>query len=368
MTAWLRERRAILAVAIGSRVLVLAAAAADHWLHWPKGPPPVHGASTAHTLSILSYWDGAWYRTVAEQGYLLIPGRQSDPAFFPLFPIVLRGLNGLGLSFLTSGLLVANVAFVVGIVAFYEVSRRLLPLDVARTSAMLAALFPMSFVFSMTYPESLVFAALALALVFALDGRWTLSAVAGAAAALGRPEAIFFALPLVAIAIGRARASGRVAGGRAIGAAVAPVASVATFPLYLGWALDNVSAWSHAQRAWGRAFSLDGIVDAFQQLHEPGYTPWLWRDVAFCLIYVGLLAAARRVGISWPWLVASAALVLLPLASGTFMSEARFGLLALPVYWGGAALARRRIVRLPVLVVSAALLVAGTMTIPLANP
>src|SRR5205809_890156 len=178
-------------------------AAADHRLHWPKGPPPVHGASTAHTLSILSYWDGVWYRTVAEQGYLLIPGRQSDPAFFPLFPIVLRGLDGLGLSFLTSGILVANGAFVVGILAFYELSRRLLPLDVARMSAMLAALFPMSFVFSMTYPESLVFAALALALVFALDGRWTLSAIAGAAAALGRPEAIFFALPLVAIAIGR---------------------------------------------------------------------------------------------------------------------------------------------------------------------
>src|SRR6185436_7447932 len=196
MTAWLRERRAILAVAIGSRVLVLAATAADHWLHWSKGQPPPHGASTSHTLSILSYWDGAWYRTVADHGYLLIPGRQSDPAFFPLFPIVLRGLNGLGLSFLTSGLLVANVAFVVGIVAFYEVSRRLLPLDVARTGAFLASLFPMSFVFSMTYPESLVLAALALALVFALDGRWTLSAVAGAAAALGRPEAIFFALPL----------------------------------------------------------------------------------------------------------------------------------------------------------------------------
>jgi hypothetical protein len=79
MTAWLGERRAILAVAIGSRVLVLAAAAADHWLHWPGGPPPPHGASTSHTLSILSYWDGAWYRTVADQGYLLIPGRQSDP-------------------------------------------------------------------------------------------------------------------------------------------------------------------------------------------------------------------------------------------------------------------------------------------------
>ena len=90
--------------------------------------------------------------------------------------------------------------------------------------------------------------------------------------------------------------------------------------------------------------------------------------MAFFLIYLGLLASARRAGISWPWLVASTGLILLPLASGTFLSEARFGLLALPVYWGAAALARRRVVRLPVLVVSAALLVAGTMTIPLANP
>ncbi|TML46718.1 MAG: hypothetical protein E6G19_01085 [Actinobacteria bacterium] len=368
MIAWLRDRRAILAVAVGSRMLVLAAAAADHVLHWPKGPPPVHGASTAHTLSILSYWDGVWYRTVAEQGYLLIPGRQSDPAFFPLFPIILRGLQGFGLSFLTTGILVANAAFVIGILAFYELSRRLVPIDLARTSALFAALFPMSFVFSMTYPESLVFAALALALLLALQGRWTLSALAGAAAALGRPEAMFFALPLAAIAIGNARATGRLASGRAIGAAFAPVASIATFPLYLGWALDNPTAWSGAQQAWGRSFSLDGIVRAIQQLFARGSTPWLWRDVAFCLIYLALLVAARRIGISWPWLVASTALILLPLTSGTFMSDSRFGVLALPVYWGAAALTRRRIVRLPALVLCAGLLVAGTMTIPLANP
>jgi hypothetical protein len=368
VNVWLRERRAILVAAAGSRVLVLAAAAVDHWLHWPKGPPPVHGASTAHTLSILNYWDGVWYRTIADQGYLLIPGRQSDPAFFPLFPIVLRGLHELGLSFLSTGILVANGAFVVGVLAFYELGRRVVPLDVARTSAMLAALFPMSFVFSMTYPESLVLAALAFALLFALNGRWTLSAVAGAAAALGRPEAMFFALPLAAIAIDCARTSGRKAAGRAMGAAFAPVASIATFPLYLGWALHNVSAWSGAERAWGRSFSFGGVAHAFQQLHQRGQSPWLWRDAAFCVIYLVLFAAARRAGISWPWLVAGAALVLLPLASGTFLSDARFGVLALPAYWGAGALARRRIVRLPLLVVSAGLLVAGTMTIPLATP
>jgi hypothetical protein len=233
---------------------------------------------------------------------------------------------------------------------------------------MFAAFFPMSFVFSMTYPESLVLAALALALLFALDGRWTLSAVAGAAAALGRPEALFFALPLAAIAVARGRASGRAASGRAIGAAFAPIASVAAFPLYLGWALHNVSAWNGAEHAWGRSFKLDGVVHAVQQTYQHGQSPWLWRDVGFCLIYLALIAAAGRLGISWPWLLASAAVVLVPLASGTFLSDARFGVLALPVYWGAGLLARRRIVRLPVLILSAGLLVAGTMTIPLANP
>jgi hypothetical protein len=107
---------------------------------------------------------------------------------------------------------------------------------------------------------------------------------------------------------------------------------------------------------------------AFRQLVERGQSPWLWRDAAFCVIYLVLIAVARRAGVGWPWLVAGAAVVLLPLASGTFMSDARFGVLALPAYWGLGLLARRRIVRLPLLIVSAGLLVAGTMTIPLATP
>jgi hypothetical protein len=365
---WLRERRTILAAAVFSRVLVLGAAAIDHWLHWPIAPKTPHGASTVHTLSVLSDWDGLWYRTVAERGYLLIPGRQSDPAFFPLFPILLRGFHSVGLNFLTTGLVLSNCAFVVGIAAFYELSRRVVSDETARTSALVAAFFPMSYVFSMTYPESLVFAMLALGLLLALSGRWTGSAVASAAAALGRPEALVFALPLSAIAVARGFGAARVSRGRAVGAALAPVVSVATFPLYLGWALDNVFAWTGAQGAWGRSFKADGLMRAFRQLVERGQSPWLWRDAAFCVIYLVLIAVARRAGVGWPWLVAGAAVVLLPLASGTFMSDARFGVLALPAYWGLGLLARRRIVRLPLLIVSAGLLVAGTMTIPLATP
>jgi hypothetical protein len=369
VSQWLRERRAVLVAALVSRALVLGAAAVDHWLRWPHHVAKVpHGASSALTLTILSDWDGLWYRTVAERGYLLVPGRQSDPAFFPLFPILLRTVHKLGLSYFSTGLLIANGAFLVAILAFYELSRRLVADDVALSSTLLAAFFPMSFVFSMTYPESLVLAALAFALLFAARGNWTASAVAGAAAAIGRPEALFFALPLAAFALAHHHDTKRTARGRAIGAALAPVASVATFPLYLGWSLHNIFAWSWAQQAWGRSFTLTGVVRALQELNGIGRDPWLMRDVGLCVVYLGLIAAAWRVGVKTPWLIAGTAIVLLPLASGTFMSEARFGLLALPVYWGLGGLARRRVIRLPLLVLSAALLVAATMTIPLAAP
>lgn len=365
MRAWVEERRTILVAALLSRVLVLAAAAIGHEFRWSRRLH-VHIGSTAHTLATLGYWDGKWYRTVAERGYLLIPGRQSDPAFFPLFPILLRGVHALGLSYLTAGLAIANLAFVAGLLTFHELSKYVVDAETAKVATVLAAFFPMSFVFSMTYPESFVFLALALALLFALRGRWTASACAGSIAALTRPEALLFAIPLAAIAVGYGRRT-NADRARAIGAALAPVASFLSFPLYLGWALHDAFAWNHAQLAWGRAFRLGGFDNAVHGLFQPGAL-WLWRDFAFAIMYVALLVAARRHGVPRSWILAGAAIVLVPLASGSFMSASRFGLLALPVYWGLAFLARRPLVRRALLVMSAALLVAGTITIPLVTP
>ena len=68
------------------------------------------------------------------------------------------------------------------------------------------------------------------------------------------------------------------------------------------------------------------------------------------------------------WIVFGLAIVLLPLASGSLESDARFGLLALPMYWGLAVVARRRWLERGLLVLSAVLLLAATATIPLIFP
>jgi len=161
---------------------------------------------------------------------------------------------------------------------------------------------------------------------------------------------------------------GQRARGLAAGAVVAPLAALLAFPLYLGDVLGDTQAWSKAQQAWGRSFTLDGFVRAFEQLPARGTDHWLLRDAIFCLVYVVLLAVAWRARVYYLVSLLSALMVLLPLESGSFVSVARFGLLALPVFWGAAVLARRRAVDWGLRLVCATLLVAFVLTLPLIFP
>ena len=64
---------------LGRTVIVVTAVVVHHF-----GPTGwIKHVSHAHALGPLQAWDGRWYRIVAGTGYLLVPGRQSDPAFFP---------------------------------------------------------------------------------------------------------------------------------------------------------------------------------------------------------------------------------------------------------------------------------------------
>lgn len=316
-------------------------------------------------FGLLSSWDGVWYSRIAEHGYLLVPGQQSDTAFFPLYPLLLRAWYEIGVPPSVSGPIVSNLALVVGLVGFYELGRRVVGERIALRAALFAAIAPMSFVYSMTYPMSLLFALGAIAVLFAYEDRWLAAAVCAAAAGLTRPEAIVFALPIAQHAWARRRGLGEQRLGVAVAAVFAAPVAIATYPLYLKWALGDVHAWSQAERRWGRAFRLDGPVHAI--VHIPSLIaahPGLARDVALFAVYAVLLIVAARAGISQTWVAAGAAVIVLPLFSGTFESEGRFGLIAFPVYWGLAAFASTRRRERGIVAGSIALLVAAIAGLP----
>jgi hypothetical protein len=357
--AWLGERRDLVAWWAGSRALVLAVALLGHFTRYPHGYFGRHAWAWRHALGILGAWDGIWYRRIAQHGYLLVPGRRSDPAFFPFWPVILRVVHSVGISYLAAAILLANACFLGAVLAFDALGRRWLPAADARRAAVLLAVFPLGAVFSMAYPESLVLLLLAAATLAALDERWLLAAACAGGAALARPEGVLVALPLAAIAWGRRHR------GAALGAVLAPAAALVSFPLYLGQVLHDPGAWGRAENAWGRSFRWDGVYRAFETIPAMlRHNAWLTRDLVFFAVYLVLLAVAYRAGVSRGWIAAGAGMVLLPLASGSFISVGRFGLLALPVYWGLAVVARNRRVERLLLAVSVVLLAGATLTLP----
>jgi Mannosyltransferase (PIG-V) len=365
-TAWLAERATIIGWWAGSRLLVLGAAVSLHWSRAPRGYFGPHIFN--HALGPLEAWDGIWYRRVAEHGYLLVPGHQSDPAFFPLYPLLLKVLGAVGISTGAGGVVLSNVLFLGALLAFDALGHELFPSLVARRATLLLAVFPTSYVCSMVYPESLVLLAFALVGLFAIRRNWLACALFAAVAGLARPEGALLVLPIGAAALARRHIPAQERG-RALAAALSAPAAALSFPLYLGWALHDPLAWSKAQQAWGRSFRLDGIFKAIQHISASiGVDAWTARDLGFCVFTLLLLWAASRAGAPKGWIALGLVIVLLPLGSGSFASDARFALLALPAYWGLAWLCRDRRIFAATAALSTCLLVAATVTLPLVFP
>jgi hypothetical protein len=328
--------------AVGTR-RGLALAAPPRWLvgWWAVG----RGVAIATALALkptvwtLDSWDGSWYRMVARGGYLLVPGRHSDPAFFPLYPIMLRALHAAGIGWGVAGPLLSNLALLAGLALFYALSREMFSDPLSRRATTYLAIFPLGYVFSMTYPESVVLVLLLAAPLAALRRHWWLAAFCAGAAALGRPEGLFLALPLADIAWRQRRSLSPAGRGAALTAVLAPAAAIASYSTYLATVLHDPFAWSEAERAWGRQFRISGAYEAFAHLAVTiGHNAWLVRDVVLFFLYLALLYAARRVGTPPAWLAAAAGIVIVPVFTGSFNSIGRFGLLAPPLFWGLAGL------------------------------
>ncbi len=317
---------------------------------------------------------------IAREGYFLLPGHPappafsppSDPAFFPGLPIALHVLRGAGLSLNAAGLLVSNAAFLIGLLALDGIGRRLLPAADARRAAVYAAIFPASFVFSMVYPEAMAFALMTLSYLFALRGQWLACAVCAALATVTRPQGLFLAIPIGALVFSQWRALPFTHRVTATAAVLAAPVGLASFSLYLWDVEGDPLAWSTAERGWGRQFSATGVFHALRELaaapsaHQAA--AWLYRDAAAFLVYLVALVLAARAGIPASWIIASGLMLLVPLASGSFSSVTRFGLLALPVYWGLAVAGRQWPLNVGITTASVILLATGTATILLRWP
>ena len=141
-------------------------------------------------------WDSVWYLTIAQHGY----GQQAArTAFFPLYPLMIRGVGFVIGSNLLAGVLISAVSFLVALVLLHRLVALELDGELARVTVMLVAFSPMAYFFSAVYSESL-FLALSLACIWqARLGHWAWAGLWGGLGAAERGNGIALLVPLLVI-------------------------------------------------------------------------------------------------------------------------------------------------------------------------
>jgi hypothetical protein len=362
-------------------------------------------------------WDSAWYLVIARYGYRPDLGvyTSSRTAFFPLYPLGLRGIASLGVPPVLAGVLLSVCALALALYGIHRLTTLELgrqeqsSLDrerlagAARLAVMLTAFAPMAFFFSAVYSESL-YLALSVGLFWsARQGRWAWVGVLGALAGATRSTGLVLILPALIIYLYGPREDRppdrAIAGGQAARRRLAPryrlrrdVLWLALLPLgavsyggYLALAGGDALAPLHAQEVWSRHFAgpyvgiWDGVRAAFEGARQllSGQRRHIYfatgKDSPFVmaghnLMLVAFLAAAipavvgvlRRLPLAYGvYVLAALALPLsYPVTPQPLMSLPRFLLVLFPLgIWLAAWLAERPRLQRPALVLSAALMV-----------
>jgi hypothetical protein len=362
-------------------------------------------------------WDSSWYLVIAHYGYRpdLDAFTSSRDAFFPLYPLGLRGLGWLGLPLIVGGVLISLLALALALYGIHRLTTLELTAraargsdanrpgpagpragEVARLAVMVTAFAPMAFFLSAVYSEAL-YLALSVGLFYgARRGRFALVGVLAALAGATRSTGIVLLLPALIFYLygpredrGPDRPLARGLAPRyrvrknVLWLALAPI-GLLLYMAYLGLAGGDALAPFHAQDVWGRHFAgpylgiWDGIQAAFegarqllsmQQAHTyfttGGESPFVAAE--HNLLLLAFLAAAlvatvgvlRRLPAAYgAYVIAALALPLsYPVTAQPLMSLPRFLVVLFPLnIWFAQWLAAHPRLRRPALACSGLLL------------
>lgn len=339
--SWSRAKKRAAIAYLLSRFLVMmgagvSVAAQAVWSRW-NGEEPVGGASAL--VQVLDSWDGHWYLDVVRDGYphhimenvtYFVPDARA--AFFPLYPMIVRGIDWVvpggpvSISLLLNFVLGATFVAIVGIIA-----RQLFDARTAEKAMIVAALFPGSFVLSWAYSEAVLLTVAGLCFLALARRSWWLAGLLAALGTSARPNGLALVAAcgiasLVAIKKDRDWSS-------LIAPLLAPAGFVG-FMAFLRWHTDEDWAWFRVQReAWkeGTSFGATAVERTLDFFTSPFSSPTSVLTAATVVAMVWAIVLARRHKIPLMYHAYSVTVLLLMLAPATVTARPRFLFTAFPL-------------------------------------
>lgn len=293
-------------------------------------------------------WDAMRFIHLATYGYDGVPGEKFDPgwpAFFPGFPLALRGVGAVVSDYRAAGILISLVAGGVAMVALARLGESEGPEGTGRRAALAMVASPAAVFLFAGYSEALFLAFALPAWLMARQGRWQEAVTLAAVASSVRITGLFLALALIVEYLvgdyGR-----RKLGGRPAALLIVPFLPLVAYSAYQWNRTGDWLAWKTAQEAgWQRNLT------------------WPWKSLdttwhaAFGVDYEFTLAfrvelAAAAVGLAltifllvkrrWPEFTYVGLQVAALLTSSYYLSIGRATLLWWPLWIGLGGLALRR--------------------------
>ena len=290
---WRLVRYPLLVFGVTRGVLVLLVWASLVIQPAPNGLATWHAFPDNLALDGWVRWDAAWYDDIANFGYVdpsqIRLNEQRNTAFFPGYPLLIRGVDKLVGQSSISGLIVSSVCFLAALVALFSLVRRRWGEDVARRTVTLLAVSPFSLFFTAVYTESTFLLAVVLAFVFADQRRWALAGICAAVAGATRVMGFLVLIGLGLVALEQAAYRVRALQPKVAWLALALVGPAA-FMVYLnaryGRPFDFVSAQYVSGWAGTHGFIAFNVGD-----------PWHWVHAA---VVVGSVALCWFAGARLP--------------------------------------------------------------------
>ncbi len=301
--------------------------------YWSAGPLWYHQ---------LLQWDSEWYFKIVKDGYQYNgdPTVQQNIVFYPLFPMLARGLATIGgLAPADAMLLVSNVAGLLAIIMLFKLVREECGDQLALATIALLGFFPASVLLSAGYTEPLALL-LIVSFFLALKQKYYLSAALLAGLAIATRSTGIVLLPVLLWEIWRNRDK------KPFLPALLPCVLLATsgiwlFMIYLWSAFGTPFAFADGQMAFHEGTTLTTRLVAalklepFTRMMLNDWNPW-GQASWFTLLFIVLLVLGwSRLRSSWT-LFAMAVLLLpyLTLSGGPagFVSMSRFNLVSFPLF------------------------------------
>ena len=312
-------------------------------------------------------WDSGLYTAIASNGY----DAAWRTAFFPLFPLLERGVAFLTHDPFIAGLIISNLAGLGMLVVLYRLVQEDFNPEWAFRTVLYFSVFPTAFFFAAAYNESLFLVLTLLSFYHMRRGNWWLAGLFGLLASLTRSAGLVLFLPFCYEYLRQHHFSSKNIRFDSMSSLGIPV-GLAIFALYCYYRFHDLLSFSHALVYWDRHLHgpWHGLIDSFMIILHRGMLSFdsihNVLDLSVCLFILALLVLCF-VG---PWKFPRAyrvygfyaALIyifflLFPTDGGApLASYSRYMLEVFPVFIVLAALGKRQLFNLYYLVLSVSLL------------